>query len=58
MFYIKNKTVYWSRKIPYVIRNYPDPDLIKTAISYIENATGNLIEFEDVTNNIKNIQYL
>ena len=42
--------------VPYVIKNYPFPNLIKDAMEYIEDATGNLIRFSDVSANLKNIK--
>ncbi len=57
MFYARNKYSYWPRgDVPYVIRNYPFPDIIKNAMKYIEDATGNLIRFSDVSANMKNIK--
>jgi len=57
MFHIRNKSAFWPRgDIPYVIRNYPFPNIVRKAMEYIEDATGNLIQFSDVSSSTRNVR--
>jgi hypothetical protein len=56
MFYIRNPTARWKRGIiPYIIKDYPEVNVIRSALEYIEDATQNIIKFADISNNPKNI---
>ena len=49
MFYIRNPSARWrGGDVPWVNRNYPSLELLKSAMKYIEDATGNLIRFSEV----------
>ena len=57
MFYLRNKTGYWNNGIaPYDLSSFPDKSLVISAMQHIQDVTGKLIVFADVSSNKKNIR--